>query len=58
MGRLAPFPRHAPEILGPLPDTVCIVDADGRYLYINATFERTLRYCPQEMIGRFRIRLI
>jgi len=40
------------DVLDLLPDAVCVVDADGRYLYVNASFERLLGYAPQEVIGR------
>jgi diguanylate cyclase (GGDEF)-like protein/PAS domain S-box-containing protein len=40
------------DALNLLPDAVCLVDADGRYLYVNASFERIFGYAPDEVIGR------
>lgn len=46
--KLPPFA----DVLDLLPDAVCLVDVDGRYLYVNASFERILGYAPEEVIGR------
>ena len=35
-----------------LPDAVCVVDAEGRFLFVSAGFERILGYAPAEVIGR------
>jgi diguanylate cyclase (GGDEF)-like protein/PAS domain S-box-containing protein len=35
-----------------LLDAVCIVDAEGRYLYVSAAFETIFGYKPEEVIGR------
>lgn len=40
------------EILDLLPDAVCVVDVDGRFLYVSANFERILGYAPDEVLGR------
>jgi len=40
------------EILDLLPDAVCVVDPDGRYLFVSAGFERILGYRPDEVLGR------
>ena len=40
------------DVLDLLPDAVCVVDADGRYLSVSAGFERILGYRAQEVIGR------
>jgi len=40
------------EILDLLPDAVCVVDVDGRFLYVSANFERILGYTPEEVLGR------
>lgn len=40
------------EILDLLPDAVCVVDKDGRYLFVNKSFERILGYHPDEVLGR------
>lgn len=39
-------------VLDLLPDAVCVVDADGRYLFVSASFERILGYPPSEVVGR------
>jgi len=39
------------EMLDLLPDAVCIVDRDGRFLYVSAAFERILGYLPSEVLG-------
>jgi len=40
------------EILDLLPDAVCVVDKDGRYLFVSAGFERILGYRPADILGR------
>ncbi|MBN8945627.1 MAG: diguanylate cyclase [Rhodanobacter sp.] len=40
------------EVLELMPDAVCVVDAEGRLLYVNASFERILGYAPAEVLGR------
>lgn len=35
-----------------LLDAVCMVDADGRFVFVSAAAERVFGYRPQEMIGR------
>jgi len=41
-----------------LLDAVCIVDADGRYMYVSAAFETIFGYTPEEVIGRQMIELV
>ncbi|HWU85247.1 MAG TPA: PAS domain S-box protein, partial [Rhodocyclaceae bacterium] len=41
-----------------LLDAVCIVDAEGRYVYVNAAFERIFGYRPDEIIGQRMIDLV
>ncbi|MDI1253060.1 MAG: PAS domain-containing protein [Thermomonas sp.] len=38
ISKLPPFA----ELLDLLPDAVCVVDTEGRFLYVNASFERIL----------------
>ena len=45
--RLPPFA----EILDLVPDAVCVVDADGRFLFVNAGFQRIFGYTPQEALA-------
>ncbi len=40
------------EVLELVPDAVCVVDAEGRLLYVNASFERIFGYAPAEVLGR------
>ena len=41
------------QFLDLLPDAVCIVDAEGRVLFVNAPFERLLGYSADETVGRW-----
>ena len=41
-----------------LLDAVCIVDAEGRYLYVSAAFETIFGYTPEEVIGRRMIEFV
>lgn len=40
------------EMLDLLPDAVCVVDADGRFLFVSAGFERIFGYTRDEVLGR------
>lgn len=40
------------EVLDLMPDAVCFVDAEGRFLYASASFERIFGYTPAEALGR------
>jgi diguanylate cyclase (GGDEF)-like protein/PAS domain S-box-containing protein len=46
------------KVLDLLLDAVCVVDAEGRYLYVSAAFERIFGYAPAEVIGRPMIELV
>jgi diguanylate cyclase (GGDEF)-like protein/PAS domain S-box-containing protein len=46
------------DVLDLVPDAVCVVDAEGRYLFVNASFERIFGYRPDEVIGRPMIELV
>jgi diguanylate cyclase (GGDEF)-like protein/PAS domain S-box-containing protein len=39
-------------VLDLLPDAACVVDAEGRFLYVSASFERIFGYTPDEVLGR------
>ncbi|MFC5568708.1 diguanylate cyclase domain-containing protein [Lysobacter yangpyeongensis] len=39
------------DVLNLLPDAVCLVDVDGRYLFVSESFERIFGYAPGEVIG-------
>lgn len=40
------------DVLDLLPDAVCIVDAEGRFVFVSASFERIFGYTPDEVLGR------
>ncbi len=46
------------EILDLLPDVVCVVDPEGRYLAVNAAFEQVFGYRPDDILGRCMIELV
>ncbi|UTW09093.1 sensor domain-containing protein [Pseudomonas benzenivorans] len=41
-----------------LLDAVCVVDAEGRFVFVSAACERIFGYSPQEMIGRPMIEMV
>ncbi len=47
-------PRLPPltEMLDLLPVAVCVVDAEGRFLFVSASFERIFGYTRDEVLGR------
>jgi len=47
-----------PRVIDLLLDLVCLVDEDGRYVFVNAASERVLGYRPEELIGRQMIELV
>jgi diguanylate cyclase (GGDEF)-like protein/PAS domain S-box-containing protein len=51
---------HPPlsTVLDLLLDAVCVVDAEGRYLYVSAAYERIFGYTPEEVLGRPMIELV
>lgn len=46
------------ELLDLVPDAICVVDADGRLLFVNASFERIFGYAPAEVLGRAIFELV
>jgi diguanylate cyclase (GGDEF)-like protein/PAS domain S-box-containing protein len=40
------------DVLNLLPDAVCVVDNEGRLLFVSASFERIFGYAPGEVLGR------
>ena len=40
------------DVLDLMPDAVCVVDVDGRFLFVNASFQRIFGYAPDEVLGR------
>ncbi|MEJ2287684.1 MAG: diguanylate cyclase [Deinococcales bacterium] len=51
-------PGFLDHVLDLLVDTVCVVDAEGRYVYVSASCERLLGYTPEELVGRNMIELV
>lgn len=45
-------------VLDLVPDAVCVVDVEGRYLFVNASFERIFGYRPDEVLGRNMIEFV
>jgi diguanylate cyclase (GGDEF)-like protein/PAS domain S-box-containing protein len=45
---------HIPlsNVMDLLLDAVCVVDGQGRYLYVNAAFERIFGYAADEVVGQ------
>jgi diguanylate cyclase (GGDEF)-like protein/PAS domain S-box-containing protein len=52
--RLPPFE----DVLNLLPDAVCVVDTEGRYIFVSASFQRILGYGPEEVLGRQAFELV
>ena len=46
------------EYIDLLLDAICVVDQEGRYVYVSASFERIFGYAPDEVIGRRMIELV
>lgn len=46
------------ELLDLMPDAVCVVDAEGHFLFVNASFQRIFGYAPEEVLGRPIFQLI
>jgi diguanylate cyclase (GGDEF)-like protein/PAS domain S-box-containing protein len=47
-----------PTLMDLLLDAICVVDAEGRYLYVSAAYERIFGYTPEEVLGRSMIELV
>lgn len=47
-----------PKVMDLLLDAVCGVDAEGRYIYVNAACERMFGYTRDELLGRNMIELV
>ncbi|WP_426700020.1 diguanylate cyclase domain-containing protein [Rhodanobacter sp. Col0626] len=57
-----PMPPRVPvpltHVMDLLLDAICVVDTEGRYVFVSAAFERIFGYTPQEVIGRPMIELV
>ena len=51
-------PPPLAAVLDLLLDAVCVVDADGRYVYVSAAFERIFGYRADEVLGTRMIELV
>jgi diguanylate cyclase (GGDEF)-like protein/PAS domain S-box-containing protein len=52
-----PHPSIA-TVMDLLLDAVCVVDEEGRYVYVNAGYERIFGYRAEEVLGRRMIELV
>ncbi len=52
------FTIPASGFLDLLPDAICVVDIDGRFVYVSTAFERIFGYAPHEVIGTPMIDLV
>lgn len=48
---MTPTLPPAQELLDLLPEAVCVVDGDGRFLYVSRAFEQILGYACAEVVG-------
>lgn len=46
------------KIMDLLWDAICVVDEEGRYVFVSASYERIFGYAPAEVIGRPMIELV
>ena len=46
------------NVMDLLLDAICVVDVEGRYVFVSAAFERIFGYTPQEIIGKPMIELV
>jgi PAS domain S-box-containing protein len=52
------LPFNADTLLDLILDTVVVVDAHGRFLYLSASVEQLLGYTPAELLGTYMIELV
>lgn len=46
------------KVMDLLLDAICVVDADGRFVFVSAACEQVFGYTPNEMIGRQMLDLV
>lgn len=46
------------NVMDLLLDAICVVDVEGRFVFVSAAFERIFGYTPQEILGRPMIELV
>jgi len=54
----ATLPSSLAKILDLLWDAICVVDEEGRYVFVSASYERIFGYAPHEVIGRRMVELV
>lgn len=45
-------------LLDMLPDAICVVDVEGRFLFVSEGFRRIFGYAPEEVLGRSAFELV
>jgi diguanylate cyclase (GGDEF)-like protein/PAS domain S-box-containing protein len=45
-------------LLDMLPDAICVVDVDGRFVYVSEGFRRIFGFAPDEVLGRSTFDLV
>jgi len=53
-----PLTRSLPHVLDLLLDAVCVVDKEGRFVFVSAAAERIFGYTPEELMGKPLIDLV
>jgi len=51
-------PVQLNKIMDLLWDAICVVDREGRYVFVSAAYERIFGYRPEEVLGRQMIELV
>lgn len=46
------------SVIDLLLDAICVVDAQGNIVYVNAACERIFGYTPEEMVGRRMLEMV
>ena len=46
------------DVLDLIPDAVCVVDAEGKFMFVSNGFERILGYARDEVMGRRTLELV
>lgn len=52
------LPLPLADVIDLLMDVICVVDAEGRFVYLSAACERVFGYKPEELVGRAMIELV
>lgn len=53
-----PSPTPLASVIDLLLDAVCVVDLDGRFVFVSAACERIFGYTPEEMRGKAMIEMV